>query len=98
VSELTTYEADATNYVRKTLTSETMAEDDANDWALFDCENITWTTLGGAVNNTIGWVVFYLYNVADSAAAVLVGIDIADSLTNGNDWTAQTPNGVLRVT
>ena len=66
VTEITTFEADATNYARKTLASETVAEDDTNDWALFDCENITFTSLGGAVNNTIGWVVFYLYNAADS--------------------------------
>lgn len=52
-------EADATNYVRKTAGSVTVTVDDTNDRVDIDCADITWTTLGGASNNTLGALMFF---------------------------------------
>ena len=47
-------EADATNYVRKSLTTATNTVDDTNNWLDVDITDQVWTNLGGATNNTLG--------------------------------------------
>lgn len=50
----TTDECDATDYVRKTITSGiTITVDDANNRTDIDIGDITWTGIGGATNNTL---------------------------------------------
>lgn len=65
----TTDECDATGYVRKTLTNVTVTVDNTNDWVTIDCDDIVWSSLGGATNNVIG--------------KLLVCYD--DDTTSGND-------------
>lgn len=46
-------EANFTNYARKSITSVTTTVDDSNDLALVDIADQTWTSAGGASNNTV---------------------------------------------
>lgn len=56
----TAAECDFTNYVRKTLASVTRTVDDTNDRVAFDASDVTWTSAGGASNNTPAAAVIYL--------------------------------------
>lgn len=47
-------EADFTNYSRKTLAGIALTVDDTNDRLDVDADDITWTSAGGAANNTLG--------------------------------------------
>lgn len=47
-------EADFTNYARKTITSAIATVDDTNNRVDVDIADQTWTTAGGATNNTLG--------------------------------------------
>lgn len=49
-----TDEADFTNYSRKTLTTVVVTVDDTNDVVNIDCDDVTYTSAGGATNNTMG--------------------------------------------
>ena len=49
-------EADFTNYARKTLTDSDLTAptpDDTNNWQTADMPDQTWTSAGGATNNTL---------------------------------------------
>lgn len=47
-------EADFTNYARKSLTSDTVTLDDTNNRVDYDIADQTWTSAGGASNNSLG--------------------------------------------
>jgi hypothetical protein len=47
-------EADFTNYTRKTLASVTLTVDDTNNRADADAADFTYTSAGGATNNSVG--------------------------------------------
>lgn len=87
-------EADATNYVRKTLASVTVTVDDTNNRVDVDCADLTWTSLGGASNNTIGKIVVYYCpdtgSEADSSNVPLTFHD-ATYTTTGVDFTVTIP-------
>jgi hypothetical protein len=51
-------ECDATNYVRKVVTGLVVTVDDANERIDIDCDDPTWTGLGGATNNSLAKIVF----------------------------------------
>lgn len=51
-------EATFTNYSRQTLTTVTPTVDDTNDVVDIDCDDVTFSSAGGASNNTLGKVVF----------------------------------------
>lgn len=54
-------EADFTNYARKTGASVTVTVDDTNDRVDIDCADLTWTSAGGASDNTVAKLVsFYV--------------------------------------
>lgn len=99
IGDVSTDEADATNYVRKTIddTGEglTRTVDDTNDRVDIDVSDITWTTLGGATNNTLTDLLF-CYD-SDTAAGTDANIipctqhDFALT-TQGTDVTAQVAN------
>jgi len=54
ISSFTTLgELVATNYVRKALAGEVVNQDDPNNRGEFDANDVTFTTLGGAANDTM---------------------------------------------
>ena len=89
----------ATNYARKTVTSITITEDDTNNRVEIDWAVPAWTALGGASNDTVRAVLFYVHNVSDGAAPLISLHDFSPAIpTNGGDFTCDTPNGTLRLT
>ena len=91
-SDIVANELTATNYARKTLANVTVTEDDTNDWAKLDADDpSTYTTLGGASNDTIrgGWVVRRATNGSDTDASdrLWCFLGVSDLPTNGGDVT-----------
>lgn len=98
LGDASTTEANATNYTRKILTgTEGVAAtvDDVNDRMDVDVDDITWTSLGGAANNTLTDLLFCYDSDstggADSAIIPMTQHDFALT-TSGGDVTAQVAN------
>jgi hypothetical protein len=98
------HEIVATNYTggfggagRKTATVG-VAEDDANDRVVVTIADLTWSSLGGAANDTVGAVLLIKEDTDDTQSRVLMCFDCADTLTNGGDFTTDFPaTGVLAI-
>ena len=68
----------------KTLTGNTVTQDDGNDRAKFDAANVTWTSLETA---TIAHAIIYDDNITTPVAKPLIfHFEIATN-SNGNDYT-----------
>ena len=84
-------ECDFTNYTRKTLASTTSTEDDGNNRANVDSANVTWTSAGGATNNTPAAAVIIdtTVDTSDSTRILVAYYDtnFGSVATNGGDFT-----------
>lgn len=82
-------EADFTNYGRKTSLTGTVTVDDVNDRVDVDIADQTWSSAGGASNNTlVKLIVAYEESAADSGRIPLTHHDFTPT-TDGSDITAQ---------
>lgn len=82
-------EADFTNYARKTGLTGTLTVDNTNDRVDLDVGDQTWTSAGGASNNTLAkLIVFYEDAAADGTRIPLTAHDFVVT-TDGSDLTAQ---------
>jgi len=84
-------EADFTNYARKTITSVTVTVDDTNDRLDLDIADQTWTSAGGASNNTLGKIlVCYDPDTTGGTDSTIVPLSYHDftATTDGNDLVA----------
>jgi len=82
-------EADFTNYARKTGITGTVTVDDTNDRVDVDLPDQTWTSAGGASNNTLtDLIVAYENSAADTGRVPLTCHDFAVT-TDGSDLTVQ---------
>lgn len=92
-------EANFTNYARKTGITGTITVDDVNDRVDVDIPDQTWSSAGGASNNTLtDLVTFYEESASDSGRVPLTNHDFATT-TDGNDLTAQVnASGFFRAT
>lgn len=96
----------ATNYTggfggagRKTLANKAWTESDANDRAEFDADDVTWTSLGGASNDTIAAAILVKEITNDAASKLICYVDITDFTTNGGNFTLQWNSaGILNLT
>lgn len=89
LAEAGTTEADFTNYARKTGLTGTLDVDDTNDVVDIDIPDQTWSSAGGASNNTLTkLVVAYEESASDTGRIPLTHHDFAVT-TDGNDLTAQ---------
>jgi hypothetical protein len=89
LGDATTEEADFTNYARKTGLTGTITVDDTNDRVDVDLADQTWSSAGGASNNTLtDLVVAYQNSASDSGRVPLTQHDFAVT-TDGSDLTAQ---------
>lgn len=71
---------------RKTLLSKTVAEDDANDRAVFDCADPSaWTLVTG--ETIAAAVVIKEGGANDTTSRLIAYLDIADTPTNGGTFT-----------
>lgn len=68
INQFTTLdEMDGANYVRKALSGEAVAKDDANDRAEFDADDVTWSALGNGTRAVLGLLIFkHVANDTDS--------------------------------
>jgi hypothetical protein len=83
-----TTEVNATNYVRKTTTRTDTANNTDNRGDQAISAAITWSAIGGALNDTIRAVVFYVYNASDASAVPYSYHDLSTPVpTNGSDFT-----------
>lgn len=92
-------EADFTNYARKTGLTGTITVDNTNDLVDVDFPDQTWTSAGGASNNTLTKaVVYYEEAAADASRIPMTHHDFA-ATTDGTDLNLQvSANGFLRIT
>jgi len=90
-------ECAATNYARKTTSSRTATKDVANDRANLTFANLTWASLGGAVNETIRALFVYKEGASDAARTLISVHEMTPTPTNGGDFSVNTPNDVLRL-
>ncbi len=82
-------EADFTNYARKTGLTGTVTVDNTNDRVDVDIADQTWTSAGGASNNTLTKaIVAYEESASDSGRVPLTMHDFAVT-TDGSDLTLQ---------
>jgi len=99
------HELVATNYTgdyggagRKTATV-TIAKDDTNDRANIKIADLTWTSLGGAANDTVGAALLVKEITDDKSSRVIACFDISNTPTNGGNFTLDfdPTNGNVRV-
>lgn len=84
-------EADFTNYARVVLTGESSTVDDTGNDVNADCDDIVFTSAGGATNNTTTDLVIYLHDGGgDGSSIPLVCLDCVFT-TNGQNVTLQIP-------
>lgn len=82
-------EADFTNYARKTGLTGSVTVDDVNDRVDVDVADQTFTSAGGASNNTLTKAIFYYQeSAADSGRVPMTHHDFAVT-TDGNDLVLQ---------
>lgn len=87
-------EADFTNYARKTVlnASVTVTVDDSGNVVDVDIPDQTWTSAGGASNNTLVKAVICIDGASDAARIPITHHDFAVT-TDGSDLTAQVASG-----
>lgn len=91
-------EADATNYGRKTSLTGSITVDDSNDRVDVDFPDQTWTTLGGASNNTLTKLIIANEESASDAGRIPNSQHDFVLTTTGNDVTAQlNASGAMRA-
>lgn len=82
-------EADFTNYSRKTGLTGSLTVDNSNHRVDADVADQTWTSAGGASNNTLAkLIIFYEDTAADSGRVPISAHDFV-ATTDGSDLTAQ---------
>lgn len=106
VSEISASEISATNYTggyggagRKSLASKTITKDDTNDRVVFDAADPSWTSLGGATNDTVAYLAIIKEITNDAASPIIAIIEASTAQsTNGSDLTWQfSADGAFRL-
>ncbi len=93
-------EMDGSGYVRKTVSTPTVSEDDPNNRAEFTFDAITWTALGDGTRQVAGFVLFkFVTNDSDSVPIAYINSGGFPVSPGGLNFTI-TPNaeGVLQLT
>lgn len=94
-------EANFTNYSRKTLSVTPPSPDNTNNWTNIDAADFTYTTAGGATNNSIGkLLVCYDPDTTGGTDSSIVPITYHDCVftTDGTDQTITLPTaGIARA-
>lgn len=105
VNDIAASEFAGTNYTggfggagRKALANRTVTTDNTNERSEFDHDDILWTALGGAANPVVMAVI--VREVTNDAASNLITChDVADTATNGTDYTLQVgTEGSIHIT
>lgn len=91
-NDLADHEADCTGYAggfggagRQAIANRVFRVDDANDRVEFDFDDESFGSLGGASNNTLGFVALVKEITNDAASIVVAVDDVGDLPTNGSE-------------
>lgn len=84
-------EFDGANYVRKTLSSQAVAIDTANDRVEFDFEDLTWTALGSGTREAQG-ILILSHETDDTDSIPLAFIEFASTQDPGGSDFTVTPD------
>jgi len=98
-------ELSATNYTggfagagRKAFASPAIAVDKTNDRAEFDATDLTWTSLGGAANDTVEAAIIIREVTNDAGSRLIAYIDLTNTTTDGSNFTIQwDAEGILQL-
>jgi hypothetical protein len=92
VSDVTN-ELSGGGYVRKTLTGETVTQNNTDDRADLSADNVTWTALGAAAGTPAKAIIFKFVSV-DGDSPIVGHVDLTSPPTpNGGDYTVKWNNG-----
>lgn len=89
-------EADFTNYARKTLASVTVTVNDTDDRVDIDCDDVVYTSAGGASNNTMGKaIICYDPDTTGGTDSSIIPLSAHsyDGTTDGSTITLTMPTG-----
>lgn len=91
-------EHDGTSYTRKTLSSQAVAIDTSNDRAEFDCEDLTWSSLGNGTREIQGLLFLnHVTNDTDSVPRFFQELPATVNPGGGNLTVTQDAEGALHV-
>lgn len=84
----------------ETLAGQDVTQDDANDRAVFDATDLTWTALGALTPATPSHAIMYDDTIAAPVADLLIAYWVlGTTATNGGDYTLQWgANGIILLT
>lgn len=92
----------ATNYARKALTSESTTLNDTNNRVDLDADIPVWTSLGVAAGTDGSAVAAVVYDEGGGTDATRALLSYHDQnfpvVTNGQNFTVNTPNDIIRGT
>lgn len=96
---LASAECNADGYVRKVASSKAIVANGVSMPVTFRLADITWTGLGGTVNNTIDGLIVYKHTGNDATAIPLFWGDSNNLGSNGSDMVADfhADEGVAHV-
>lgn len=99
VSDIVAGESTATGYARVALTTETVTEDDTNDFAYLDADDVAFGALSGS--ESVTWAVVFRHTGSDASAPVYGCYDVTDTAVNGStvtiQWATPANGGVLKI-
>ncbi len=95
ISSVTANELSGTGYARQTLANKTLTTDTANNYVVFDADDLTYTAINAG---TIGSVVIYREVTNDADSIPWIFLDPTNLVTNGGNVTLQfNVNGIARI-
>lgn len=85
----------------KTLANQTVTQDNTNDRALFDADDVTWTSLGALSPATPSDAIIWNDTPTAPADPLICYMELGTTATNGGDYTLQwssSPSAILSLT
>lgn len=85
----------------KVLTTPAVTQDNTNDRALFDADDVTWTSLGALSPATPSHALIWNNTPTSPADPLIAYVEIGVTATNGGNWTiawSTSPSAILTIT
>jgi len=85
----------------KTLANKSVTQDNTNDRALFDADDVTWTSLGALTPATPSHGIIWNDTPTSPADPLVVYVLLGTTATNGGNYTMQwssSPSAILSIT
>lgn len=85
----------------KTLANKSVTQDNTNDRALFDADNVLWTTLGALSPATPSHALIWNDTPTSPADPLVAYVVLGTTATNGGDYTiawSTSPSAILSLT